>query len=308
MYGQQNKIIIAGGTGYIGQALIRYFKDYEIVALTRKPVNSSHTNVKYVYWDGKTLGEWAKLFEGAKAVINMAGRTVNCRYTERNKAEILASRLDSTAVIGQAIQQCTHPPVVWINAGSATIYRHSTDKEMTEANGEFHNDFSVQVCQAWERTFDEITLSQTRKVFLRIAITLGNGGGVFKTLRKLSRLGLGGRHGNGQQMVSWIHELDLCRIIEHTIENHDMQGIYNAAAPVPVRNNDFMRMLRKKSGIRLGLPQPEWMLNIGTWIMRTEKELVLKSRNVVPERLLQRQFVFKFNTLSEAMDDLLRIK
>lgn len=305
---QKNKIILAGGSGYIGQCLIQYFKDCEIVVLSRKPIASDEARVKYVYWNGKNLGEWASALEGAKAVINLSGRTVNCRYTENNKAEIFASRLDSTRVIGLAIQQCIQAPAVWINAGSATIYRHSTDKPMTEANGEFHNDFSVQVCQAWEKTFNEITVPHTRKVFLRIAITLGNGGGVFKTLRSLTRLGLGGRHGNGQQYISWIHEKDLCRIMDFAIENNDVEGVYNAAAPVPEHNADFMRMLRKKSGAWFGLPQPEWMLNIGTRLMGTEKELVLKSRNVVPERLLQKGFVFNFNTAAEAMDDLLKRK
>lgn len=313
MYTINNKIILAGGSGYIGQSLVNYFnhepqwKNTEIMVLTRdhELVKTVLPGVRYVYWDGKTPGEWVTELENATAVINLAGRTVNCRYNEKNKAEIFASRLNSTSVIGRAIQQCRQPPKVWINAGSATIYRHSTDKQMTEANGEFHNDFSVQVCKAWEKTFDEITVPHTRKVFLRIAITLGTDGGVFKTLRSLARLGLGGKHGSGQQFISWIHETDLCRIMDFAITNAQIEGLYNAAAPNPVRNAEFMQTLRKKSGAWFGLPQPRWMLAIGTWMMRTEKELVLKSRNVVPEKLLKQGFVFSFSTIDTAMDDLL---
>lgn len=311
---QKNKIVLAGGSGYIGQTLVRYFSGSgsstkqlcEVVVLTRDKKRIQDDRIKYVYWDGKTLGEWAHELEGARAVINLSGRTVNCRYNQKNKAEILASRLDSTRVIGRAIQQCTQAPAVWINAGSATIYRHSTDKQMTEENGEFHNDFSVQVCKAWEKTFNDITVPHTRKVFLRIAITLGNGGGVFKTLHGLTRVGLGGRHGSGLQFISWIHEQDLCRIMCFAIENENIYGVYNAAAPNPERNKTFMQLLRKKTGAWWGLPQPVWLLNIGTRLMGTEKELVLKSRNVVPERLFKAGFVFKFNTLEEAMEDLLK--
>ncbi|HYG53307.1 MAG TPA: TIGR01777 family oxidoreductase [Flavobacteriales bacterium] len=301
------KLIIAAANGFIGQELVTYFRDYEIVALVRniKPHFDSHgKKIRYVQWDGKTLGTWAQEFEGAKAVINLAGRSVNCRYNEKNKAAIFASRLDSTKIIGEAINQCKNPPWVWINAGSATIYRHSTGKQMTEANGEFDNDFSVQVCKAWEKTFEETTIPRTRQVFLRISIVLGKSGGVFATLRKLTKLGLGGKHGTGEQFVSWIHIEDLCRSIEFLINRDDLYGVFNCAAPTPVRNVVFMQTLRKKLKIPFGLPQPRWILAIGTWIMRTEKELVLKSRNVIPERLTQSGFEFKFETIHEAMKEL----
>lgn len=301
------KLVIAAANGFIGRELIKYFKEYEIVALVRniKPGNDANqNNLRYVQWDGKTIGPWANEFEGATAVINLAGRSVNCRYTEKNKAEIFSSRLDSTKVIGQAINHCKKAPGVWINAGSATIYRHSTDRQMTEANGEFHNDFSVQVCQAWEKTFHETETPRTRKLFLRISIVLGKWGGVFATLKKLTKLGLGGKHASGEQMVSWIHIEDLCRSIEFLIGKEQLEGIFNCAAPNPIKNKLFMQTLRKKLKMPFGLPQPKWMLAIGTWIMRTEKELVLKSRNVIPERLIINGFEFKYKTIDEAMEDL----
>lgn len=304
---KKNKIIIAAANGFIGQELISYFKDYEIVALVRNiqpGIHSNKPNLRYVQWDGKTPGAWATEFEGAKAVINLAGRSVNCRYNEKNKAEIFSSRLDSTKVIGQAINQCKQAPEVWINAGSATIYRHSTDKQMTESNGEYHNDFSVQVCKAWEKAFDETETPRTRKLFLRISIVLGKSGGVFATLRSLAKLGLGGKHASGEQMVSWIHIEDLCRSIEFLMRKDQLDGIFNCAAPNPVKNKVFMQVLRKKLNMPFGLPQPKWMLAIGTWFMRTEKELVLKSRNVIPERLVINGFDFKYKTIDEAMQDL----
>lgn len=301
----KNKIVIAAANGFIGQALIEYFHEYEIVGLVRNK-KPDQKNCRYVIWDGKTAGDWVKEIDGALAVINLAGRSVNCRYTEKNKAEIFSSRLDSTTIIGLAIRQSTHPPKVWINAGSATIYRSSTDKAMTEMNGEFHNDFSVQVCKAWEKCFEENNCPDTRKIFLRIAIVLGKKGGVYAKLRSLAKKGLGGRHGNGEQKISWIHEKDLCRIIDFIIHQQDAKGIYNAAAPGPLSNNDFMLKLRKSLGIKFGLPQPLWMLKLGTWLMRTEKELVLKSRYVIPERLLQNGYSFSYPTVDEAFEDLSR--
>lgn len=299
----KNKIIIAAGTGFIGEGLINHFANNEIVVLTRH-VKPNFKNVKYIYWDARSMGDWCTELESAKAVINLTGKSVNCRYNQKNKDEILASRIDSTKIIGQAINACKIPPQIWINAGSATIYRHSTDKQMSEVNGEYENDFSVQVCKAWEKTFNEIETMQTRKLFLRITIVLGKSGGVFKTLKTLTKIGLGGKHGDGKQFVSWIHEKDLCRSIEFLIQHEELSGTFNCAAPNPVLNNDFMKKLRKKLKIPFGLPQPTFILAMGTWLMRTEKELVLKSRNVIPERLTQSGFEFEFKTIDEAYEDL----
>ncbi len=299
----KNKIIIAAGTGFIGQAMIDHFKEHEIVVLTRN-VKPNSQNVKYVYWNARSAGEWFAELEGAKAVINLTGKSVNCRYNEKNKAAILSSRVDSTKVIGEAINACKNPPEIWMNAGSATIYPESFDKQNSEDVTEFDNDFSVQVCKAWEKTFNEISTPKTRKLFLRITIVLGKNGGVFKTLRSLTKIGLGGKQSDGKQFVSWIHAKDLCRAVEFLIENKSMSGPINFAAQNPMRNKEFMQTLRKQLKIPFGLPQPGWILSIGTWIMRTEKELVLKSRNVIPKRLLENGFKFHFSTVEEAMKDL----
>lgn len=343
MPNSKNKIIIAAGTGFIGQALIEYFSNYEIVVLTRNrnqvtnkhnqqtsehilttaqqdtgnPIGFNDTNknqikqelyrirdTRFVSWNAKSLGEWSVEFENAKAVINLTGKSVNCRYNEKNKAEILASRIDSTKIIGEAINACKNPPKIWINAGSATIYPHSLEKQNTERVTEFADDFSVQVCKAWEKTFNEIETPKTRKLFLRITIVLGKKGGVFKTLKSLAKIGLGGNHGDGNQYISWIHEKDLCRSIEFLMHNKNLSGTFNCAAPNPMRNKDFMQIMRKQLKVPFGLPQPKWMLAIGTWFMRTEMELVLKSRNVVPEKLLEEGFKFEYNTVEDTMEDL----
>jgi uncharacterized protein len=301
----KNKIIIAAGTGFIGQAMIDHFSNYEIVVLTRNSnFKSQISNLKYIYWNAKSSGEWFSELEGAKAIINLTGKSVNCRYNEKNKAEILSSRVDSTNIIGEAINACKNPPEIWMNAGSATIYPHSLDKQNSEDVTEFDNDFSVQVCKAWEKTFNEIETPKTRKLFLRITIVLGKNGGVFKTLRSLTKIGLGGKQSNGKQFVSWIHEKDLCRAIEFLMDNKNMSGPINCAAPNPMRNKEFMKTLRKQLKVPFGLPQPGWVLSIGTWMMRTEKELVLKSRNVIPKRLTENGFKFTYNTVEEAMKDL----
>lgn len=304
------KIVIAAANGFIGQSLINYFSNYEIIGLVRNPESgirnskSKESNHQIIKWDGKTHESWAHHLEGALAIINLAGKSVNCRYNEKNKAAIFSSRLDSTQAIGNAINSCKNPPAVWLNAGSATIYRHSTDQPMTEMGGEYHNDFSVQVCKAWEKKFDESQTPRTRKVFLRIAIVLGKNGGVYKTLRRLTKLGLGGKHGKGKQMVSWIHEQDLCRAIDFLIHKNELDGVFNCAAPHPVPNHEFMLTLRKSLGVPIGLPQPEFLLKLGTWVMRTEKELVLKSRYVIPERLYINGFEFTYPTIDFAFDEL----
>lgn len=270
---KNKKMVIAGGTGFIGQEMIKYFgKENNIVILTRQ-LSSSKNNrndycsvnendlqqVQFVKWDGKTAGDWAKHLDGADTVINLAGKSVNCRYTEKNKQEIFDSRTDAVKAIGQAIAQCSTPPALWINASSATIYRHATDHPQDEYNGEYHDDFSVQVCKRWEKTFfDQITL-HTRKVALRMAITIGPGG-ILIPFFNLVKFGLGGRQGNGEQRFSWIHIDDLCRIIEWTNEHKEIEGFYNCSAPNPVTNQELMKVIRDITGNKFGLPAYKWML------------------------------------------------
>ena len=314
---KNKKIILAGGTGFIGQEMIKYFgKENTIIVLTRQLKNVQNNrnqytsltaedvkNIHFVQWDGQNTGEWAKQLNAADIVINLAGKTVNCRYTTANKKEIFDSRTDAVKAIGNAISECTVPPRLWINASSATIYRHAEDKPQDEYTGEFHNDFSVQVCKRWEKTFFEQTTPVTRKVALRMAITLGPGG-VLIPYFNLLKFGLGGKQGSGQQMYSWVHIEDTCRMIEW-IEGHtEIEGVYNCCSPNPVTNAEFMKQLRLATGHALGLPAYKWMLKLGAPLIGTEAELVLKSRWVLPTKMVETGFSFKYPFLQDAFTNI----
>jgi len=303
---KNKKIVIAGGTGFIGQGLIDHFGDRnDIIILTRHPkVNKGRT--RYIYWDGATLNGWESQLENADLLINLAGKSVNCRYTERNKKEIFDSRTRATAVLGEAINRLVNPPQLWINAASATIYRHAEDRPMDEFTGEIANDFSVQVCKRWEQTFNNITLPHTRKVILRIAVTLGPQGGVIPPYLNLVKYGLGGQQGNGQQMFSWVHITDLCRMIAWLYAHPGLDGTFNCSAPYPVRNNTFMETLRKVSGHVMGLPAPAWLLAMGARLIGTETELLLKSRWVLPTRIMREGFRFQYPQLQGAFEHILQ--
>jgi uncharacterized protein len=314
------KIVIAGGTGFIGQGLTAYFgRNNHITIVSRQSVNSHNNNyngqllmpaqgynVTYCRWDGEHPEKhWTNALEAADIVINLAGKSVNCRYTEKNKKEIFDSRVNATRVIGQAIRNCTVPPKLWINAASATIYRHATDRPQDEYTGEFHDDFSVQVCKRWEEAFAGERAPFTRKVALRTAITLGNGG-VMVPYFNLLKFGLGGRQGNGRQMYSWVHIEDVCRTIEWLYDHKEMEGIYNLSSPNPVTNNNFMETLRRATGSKFGLPAYTWLLSIGAFLIGTEKELLLKSRWVMPTKLIESGFTFKFPALEDAVKEIVK--
>lgn len=312
------KIIIAGGTGFIGQGLVRYFgRDNQVLVLTRQIKEATNNRnrfdslsqkdlkqVHFLKWDGKTTGDWAKELEGADLVINLAGKSVNCRYTEFNKKEILESRVDSVKAIGAAILNCKVPPKLWINASSATIYRHAMDRPQDEYTGELGSGFSVDVCKEWERSFYEQECPSTRRVALRMAITLGSGG-VLIPYFNLLKFGLGGKQGPGGQRYSWIHITDSFRIIEWIDSHNEMQGTYNCSSPNPVTNKEFMLALRRLTGNRMGLPVSSRMLKIGAWLIGTDAELVLKSRWVLPSRLLESGFHFKYPLLADAFEEIL---
>ena len=299
------KIVITGGTGFLGVYLTEYFtaKGYHVYIISRSE-RPNKPNVTYLKWDGKTLDNWTESIENAEVIINLAGKSVNCRYTETNKRIINESRIFATQAIGKAIQQAEQPPKVWLNGGSATIYRYSEDKQMTEKNGEFGDNFSVNVCKNWEKTFNEFETPETRKVFMRISIVLGKDGGVVPPLRNLVRCGLGGKQGHGRQFVSWLHVHDYARMVEWFIRNNDFDGVVNCVSPQPVANSDFMKGFRKAYNIPFGLPQPKWMLKMGAMMIGTETELILKSRNVIPERLEQAGFPFKYPTLEKALTEI----
>jgi uncharacterized protein (TIGR01777 family) len=310
---RRERIILAGGNGFLGQALAAWFspRNFDVVTLTRRP-GAVPPNVRQVAWDGRTTGAWAGELEGARALINLAGRSVNCRYHARNRHEILASRVDSTRALADAVSRCSKPPAVWLNSSTATIYKHSLAISMDErgeigATPEAKDAFSIEVARAWEEAFAQAVLPGTRKVVLRSAMVLGAGSNsVFPVLRRLARFGLGGKMASGRQFVSWIHEKDFCRAIDWLIQRGDFAGVVNVAAPNPVTNDEMMRIFRRVCGVPLGLPAARWMLEIGAFFLRTETELIIKSRRVVPGRLTADGFIFEFADLEAAVRDLER--
>ena len=304
------KIVLFAANGFIGKSIIDYTKtyqkEYQIVAVSRKPITQLPNKYKQVIWDGKTIGTWAKELEGADLVINLAGKSVNCRYTSKNKAAIFASRLDSTRIIGEAIEDCTSKPACWINIASATIYEHSLEYPNTEENGIIGKGFSVNVCRAWEKAFFAFKDLPIRQILIRSTIVLGKNGGVYPVLKKLAHLGLGGKMGPGNQMISWIHIRDFCRALFFAAEKGQTGSVYNFGAPNPVQNHTFQKELRSSLSIPYFINQPVWMLKLGAVFIGTETELILKSRYVSPEKLMQENFQFEFSDLQACLNDLSR--
>jgi hypothetical protein len=307
------KIVIPGGSGQVGTVLARAFHadGHEVVVLSRWPIGRPW---RMVAWDGASLGKWQREVDGCDVVINLAGRSVNCRYTPENRHEILESRVRSTRVVGEAIAAAASPPRVWLQASTATIYAHRYDGPNDEQSGILGGHepaapdawrFSIDVATAWEQAFNEAVTHRTRKIALRSAMTMSpDRGGVFDTLLGLARRGLGGSAGNGRQFVSWIHYEDFVNVVRWLIDHRELDGVVNVVSPNPLPNTEFMKVLREACGVRFGLPVTEWMLEVGAVFMRTETELVLKSRRVVPTRLLERGFTFKFPTWPDAATDL----
>ncbi len=307
------RIVIAGGSGQLGSLLARHSVEcgHDVVVLSRRCYEAPW---KTVPWDGRSLGSWADEFEGADAIVNLAGRSVNCRYTIANRRDILNSRVESTRVIGEAIGRLERPPHAWLQASTATIYAHRFDAGNDEANGiiggseaEVPNtwQFSIDVAKAWEATCLAAPLPRTRKVLLRTAIVMSTArAGAFDALLGLVRHGLGGAAGNGRQYVSWIHELDFVRALDFLMERRDLAGVVNVAAPNPLPNAQFMSELRHAAGVRFGLTAATWMLEAGALALGTETELILKSRRIVPRRLLEAGFDFVFSRWHEAAGDL----
>lgn len=288
-------------------------RGHEVVVLSRAPVPAPW---RAVAWDAQTLGPWAREFEGADVVVNLAGRSVNCRYTPANRRAILDSRVESTRVVGQAIAAAARPPRLWLQASTATIYAHRFDAPNDEATGIIGGSepgvpdtwrFSIEIARAWERTLQEAAVPGTRRVALRSAMIMSpDYGGIFDTLVALVRRGLGGPAGSGRQYVSWIHETDFVESLLWIVAHKDLDGPVNLAAPEPLPQARFMSDLRRAFGIPMGLPATAWMLEIGAVFMKTETELILKSRRVVPGRLLAQGFRFRYPTWPEAAADLSR--
>ena len=300
------KLIIAAGTGFLGQVLVNHFQNKleEIVILTRGK-SQIINGTKYVNWNARTFSGWENELENATVLINLAGKSVDCRYTKENKKEILLSRIESTKILNKAVLNCKNPPKHWLNSSTATIYRFSLDKQMDEVDGEIGNDFSINVALSWEKAFFKTETPNTLKTALRTSIVLGKNGGAFIPLKNLAKTGFGGKQGSGNQFVSWIHEDDFANAAAFIIEK-EISGIINVVSPEPVQNTVFMQKLRKSVGFPFGIPLNKFFLEIGAFFIRTEPELILKSRNVVPKRLLENGFQFKFGDIDTAFRNLLR--
>ena len=309
------KVVIPGGSGQVGTILARalHHEGHDVVVISRRPQPQPW---RVVGWDGVSLGPWANELNGCDTVINLAGRSVNCRYAAANRKEILESRVVSTRLVGQAIAATARKPTVWLQASTATIYAHRYDAPNDEASGLLGGaepfapstwKFSIDVARAWEAAFDEAVVPGTRKVVLRSAITMSpDRGGAFDTLLGLVRLGIGGSAGDGRQFVSWIHDEDFVAAVRWLIARGDVEGVVNLASPNPLPNAEFMRALRLAAGQPFGLPASRLMLETGAVFMRTETELILKSRRVVPGRLLELGFGFKYPLWRDAAGDLYR--
>ncbi|KMK75082.1 TIGR01777 family oxidoreductase [Alkalihalobacillus pseudalcaliphilus] len=292
----RKKVILAGGTGFTGNYFEKRFSEmgYEVYIISRQQ--------PHITWQEKDNIQQA--LEGAELLLNLAGKSVNCRYHEKNKKEIFSSRTETTNLLGELVATCKTPPKLWINASTATIYRHAEDRAMTEEKGEIGTGFSVEVAKAWEQAFFSHKLKETRQVTLRISIVLGQSGGVMIPYSTLAKFGLGGHQGNGKQMFSWIHIEDLFQMVLFTMTYEEVEGIYNAAAPFPITNRTFMKTVRMAYNRKLGLPATKWMLEVGAFFLRTETELLLKSRWVTPDRFLQKGFTFQYPTIEVALEEI----
>ena len=300
------KLVIAAGTGFLGNVLIEHFKDKfdEIVILTRGKAKTVH-HLKYIFWNAKSFSGWENELENATVLINLAGKSVDCRYTNTNKKEIFDSRIDSTKILNQAVLLCKNPPKHFLNASTSTIYRFSLDKQMNEIDGEIGSDFSMDIAKSWENAFFETSTPNTLKTALRTSIVLGKNGGAFLPLKLLTKFGFGGKQGLGNQFISWIHEIDFARAIEFIIENKII-GIVNIVSTKPITNVLFMSALRKEMGMPFGVSITAILLEIGSFFIRTETELVLKSRNVIPQKLLENGFKFQYDSIEKTFKNLLK--
>jgi hypothetical protein len=307
------KVVIPGGSGQVGTMLARHFhrQGHRVTVLSRSP---RPVPWRMARWDAETEGPWTAALEQSDICINLTGRSVDCRYHAANRREMYASRIVSTRLLNDVIASLKHPPRLWLNASTATIYRHALDRPMDEMTGELGGNepgapdawnFSIKIARDWETAFFAGQTPGTRKIAMRSSMTFSEDrGGVFDVFSKLVRGGLGGPQGSGAQYVSWIHEADFIRAIEFLIPHEESEGPVNICSPNPVTNREFLRALRAAWRQPIGFPAPVWMIEIGTFLLRTESELVLKSRRVIPTRLVDAGFTFTFPYWSTAAHDL----
>lgn len=298
------RVILAGGSGFLGHALapVLVATDHHVVVLGRGDP-SRENGVNHLQWDGETVGPWASVLDGAEAIVNLTGKNINCRHTPENRHEIIRSRVDSVRVLGQAIAQCKTPPKAFVQASGVGYYGDTGDRVASE-DAALGNDFTAEVCRQWEDAFDALDLPQTRKVALRLAVVLGRDGGALPVLEKLTRWFLGGAVGSGRQFLSWVHVADAVRMFVSAIEQPEVTGVFNATAPAPVTNSEFMRELRRALHRPWSPPMPAPLARAGAWIMGTDGNLALLSSRCIPGRFLEHGFEFRFPTLREAFANL----
>ncbi|CAO5255750.1 TIGR01777 family oxidoreductase [Frankia sp. AgKG'84/4] len=309
------RIVVPGGTGQLGVLLAGALAHagHEVIVLSRR-ADARVPGARVVGWDGRSTGRWAAQIDGADAVINLAGRSVNCRYTAANLRDMMDSRVRSATVVGEAIARAASPPRVWLQMSTATIYAHSRGRANDEATGIIGGAeadvpaywaYSVGIARNWESAQTRAPTPDTRKVALRTSIVMAPGrGGAFDLMLRLTRCGLGGPVAGGRQYLSWIHGHDLVRAVEFLLTRDDVSGPVNLAAPNPLPYGEFMATLRRAAGVPVGLPATAWMAEIGAFVLRSDTELLLKSRRVVPGRLLAAGFAFDFADWPAAARDL----
>ncbi|PZR74371.1 MAG: TIGR01777 family protein [Chthoniobacterales bacterium] len=298
------RVVIAGGTGFIGRTLAPFLASsgYDVVVLTRGSERDGA--IRHAYWNGESAGEWISEIDGATAIVNLAGRSINCRHTPAHQREIIVSRVESIRALAAAMTQCAKPPRLFVQAAGIGIYG-DTGERICDESAPAGGDFLAEICQRWEAAFEWVNASSgTRKVLLRIGVVLGRGGGFLDLLGKLTRLFLGGHVGNECQFISWIHERDLCRIVLHALVHEEIRGSFNATAPEPVTNAEFMRELRRALHRPWTPPLPALAARLGGWLLGTEGSLALVSQRCVPKRLLDAGFVFSFPTLASALAEI----
>ena len=300
----KRRVVLAGGSGFLGRALARKLlkKNYDVVVLTRSPRERTDGIVE-VTWDGKTLGEWIQFLNGAAAVVNLAGRSVNCRHTPENRREIVESRVNSVNALAAAIDHVAHPPRAWVQAGSLAYYGDLAD-QWCEENAASGQGEAVETCRLWENAFKIVPLANTRRVLLRIGLVLARHGGALSVLGQLTKCFLGGAAGSGRQYVSWIHQADMNQMWLDSIERDDLVGVFNASSPNPVTNAEFMRELRRALHRPWCPPAPVWAVRLGSRLMQTEPSLALTGRRCLPRHFLERGFKFRFPELPGALADI----
>lgn len=304
---ETKRVVLAGGSGFLGGILAREFaaRGAEVVVLTRTPRERPGGGVRDVRWDGAAEGAWEEALEGADLIVNLTGRSVNCRYDAANRAEIVGSRTDSVAALARAIAGCSAPAPLWIQAGSLAIYGDAGER-LCDESAPHGSGFSVDVCQRWEAAFAAAPLPRTRRVLLRLGLVLGENGGVLAPLVTLTRCFLGGTVGNGRQHLSWLHEADFVRIVRWCIETEAATGVYNATGLASATNAEFMHALRRTLGRPWSPPTPAWLVRLGArFVMRNEPELALTGRRGFPMRLLREGFHFEHTDLLPALASVL---